>query len=127
MPPPLPPDAAPIANPMTLKFAGIEAGVMKRGRAGEPVEQLSLSKRNLKDRLRRARQASSFSFERDTKREVPRNEEPIYLPRTRIGVASHEGRIGFIFEGPIILMGLLASIFMCVFLYLVMTSLSISN
>jgi hypothetical protein len=83
MPPPLPPDAAPIANPMTLKFAGIEAtppcqpspplpspplitstlqaGVMKKGRGGpaEPMEQLSLSKRNLKDRLRRARMAAS--------------------------------------------------------------------
>ena len=125
MPPPLPADAAPIANPMTLKFAGIEAGVMKRGRAGEPVEQLSLSKRNLKDRLRRARQASSFSFEKEKPgRETRRNEEPIYLPRTRLGVASQEGRVGFIFEGPIVLLGVLASIAMCIFLYLVMTSLN---
>ena len=35
-----------VANPLTLKFAGIEAGTMRSGRRGAPVQQqLSLSKR----------------------------------------------------------------------------------
>jgi len=126
LPPPLPADAAPVANPLTLKFAGIEAGVMKSSRAGsvpQPLEQLSLSKRNLKDRLRRARSAAMAGNGKPEKKKVPYNEDPIYLPRQRRDVATHEGRSGFIFEGPLIAIGLMMGIIMCMFMYFVVTHL----
>jgi len=116
-PPPLPPDAVPVANKLTLQYAGIEAGNMKTGR-GTRVEQLSLSKRNLKERMRRARQAAMKPHKLP---KIEEEEEAMYLPRpNREKRPQWEGPMEHLLEGPCIAIGVFLSISMCLIVFVVL-------